>query len=224
MNCTIKNRKRKSLLSSLLINHSSADSAFWGLRNKADRWYNRRILDGALSLLMNYTKLVDAIKSIVARPLVLQIVCAIFVFLIIWQIFYGAVFFRNLNHVVSVHESRNAEDKAVQNNNQTSLKESHILFGYYVPKNLDAGGVRQSQLNLTVVGVILATDEKDSEVILQKPNGEEHFYHVGDKLPGGGVIKRITPKGVLVAREGALERLTLPQEEIRFEAPAEPLK
>lgn len=172
---------------------------------------------------MNYIRLVDEIKSIVARPWVLQIICAIFVFFIVWEIFYGLVFFRELNHVVSVHENRNAEDKAMPNN-QTPLRENHILFGYYVPKNLDAGGVRQSQLNLKVVGVILATDEKNSEVILQKQNGEEHFYHVGDKLPGGGVIKRITSKGLLVAREGALERLTLPQEEIRFEAPAEPLR
>ena len=173
---------------------------------------------------MNYMILLDRTKSIVIRPLVLKFVCAGFLLLIIWEVVYGFVFFRNLNQVIQPHVNNSQNKTAIVKQDLKSSRQNYRYFGDYVPKNIDAGGVRQSQLNLIVVGVISATDEKDSLVILQKPNGDELFFHVGDELPGGGVVKRITSKGVLVARDGELERLSLPQEELNFEAPAKPLE
>lgn len=97
------------------------------------------------------------------------------------------------------------------------------LFGDYVPDHLDAAGVRQSMLNLKVVGVLFDEIEKDSQVLLQKPDGQEQFFRIGDTLSDGAVIKRITTEGVLVLHAGELERLSLPKEDLHFRDPAQPL-
>lgn len=168
---------------------------------------------------MNYMKMVDQMKIVLMRPLVLQFTCLFFFLLILWKIYQGITFFNEINQEITNREniiklnSQNKDNKIVTSN------ASHVIFGDYVPKNLDAASVRPSTLNFVVVGVLLAGNEKESQVILQKPSGEEFFFNVGDTLPGGGVIKRITSKGVLVFREGALERLSLPSEELHFEPP-----
>ncbi len=52
-------------------------------------------------------------------------------------------------------------------------------------------------------------DEKEeaSQIILRSASGDEKTYGVGDKIPGGAVIKRVTESGVLVEHDGSLERL-----------------
>lgn len=88
------------------------------------------------------------------------------------------------------------------------------LFGEYIPENVDAGGVRESDLNLTVVGILFAEDEKSSRVMFELPGQQVKTFGVGDTLPGGAVIKRITQDGILLMRRGVVERLTLPKNEI----------
>ena len=166
----------------------------------------------------------DKVKKIACRPLCVQLIGAGFIVLIVWEFISGVVFFSHLNQLVLLHENTARESAVVMEQNETPSLLNDRLFGDYVPKNLDAAGIRQSTLNLIVVGVVLAASEKDSQVILQKPNGDERFFHIGDELPGGGTIKRITVEGVLVWRDGVLERLNLPKEELNFEPPAKPLQ
>lgn len=159
----------------------------------------------------------EQIKKFGSGQFAFKIVCAMFVTLIIWNIISAITLFSGLNHTVQHEEVSVPNTSAPQQKKPLIL--NYKLFGEYVPKNLEAVGVRQSTLNLTVVGVLFAVNEQNSQVILRKPSGQEEFFHVDDELPGGGVIKRITEEGVLVARDGVLERLSLPKQELKFEDP-----
>ncbi len=98
------------------------------------------------------------------------------------------------------------------------------LFGDYVPSGVDAAGVKRSSLNVTVVGIFFDPNEKRSHVILELPGHQAKMFHVGDTVPGGAVIKRITPDGVLFMRDGAMESLSLPKNELFFSPPEKALK
>ncbi len=96
------------------------------------------------------------------------------------------------------------------------------LFGVYVPNNLD-DGVKQSMLDLSVVGILLGNEPADSQVIIKSAGGDEKTYKIDDKIPGGAVIKRIMDGGIVVEHEGTLESLSLPKNELTFEPVAKPL-
>lgn len=98
------------------------------------------------------------------------------------------------------------------------------LFGVYVSNDLSDGSVKKSMLNVTLVGILFAGNMEDSQVIIRAENGEEKTYKIGDTIPGDAVVKRITANGVLVERQGALESLSLPKNELIFEPVAKPLK
>lgn len=98
------------------------------------------------------------------------------------------------------------------------------LFGVYVPNDLDEEHVKKSSLHLTVVGILLADKEKDSQVIIKSSRGEENTYKINDTIPGGAVIKRITAEGILVEQNGTLESLSFPKNNLIFEPAAKPLQ
>lgn len=91
------------------------------------------------------------------------------------------------------------------------------LFGSYIPHHVKDSDIKQSMLNLEIVGILFSVNEKGSQVILRTPSGQQNTYQVGDKVPGDAVIKRITHNGVLFERLGALERLNLPKETLQME-------
>lgn len=97
------------------------------------------------------------------------------------------------------------------------------LFGDYVPTNLADAEIKQSMLDLEIVGIMFDDDPKHSQVIIRAGGGQEKIYSVGDSLPGDVVIKKISTNGVVVLHNGALESLSLPKNELIFEAPAKPL-
>lgn len=168
-------------------------------------------------------KSIESILNHASRPLVLQFISALFVLLIIWNLVSGIRFFSNLNHSAQMRiDASQHQDARVQEEVlQSALNQP--LFGDYVPDNLDAAGIRQSMLNVKVVGVLFDTKEKESQVLLQKPDGQEQFYRIGDTLSDGSVIKRITTEGVLVLHAGELERLSLPKEALQFRDADKPL-
>lgn len=98
------------------------------------------------------------------------------------------------------------------------------LFGIYVPPDLSEAGVKKSMLDVTIVGILFAVPIEGSQVIIKASDGDEKTYLLGDTLPGGAVIKRITASGVLVERNGVLESLSLPKEDLTFEPIPKPLK
>jgi general secretion pathway protein C len=98
------------------------------------------------------------------------------------------------------------------------------LFGDYVPDNVTAAGVKRSVLHMSVVGILFDVDETKSHVMLELPDHQVKSFGVGDSLPGNAVIKRITPEGILIMRDGVLESLSLPKNELFFSPPAEVLQ
>ncbi|WP_058450934.1 MULTISPECIES: type II secretion system protein N [Legionella] len=97
------------------------------------------------------------------------------------------------------------------------------LFGDYVPANLSEAEIKQSMLDVQVVGIMYSGNENESQVIIRSNNGEEKYYVVGDTLPGGAVIKHISAQNVVVLHNGSLESLSLPKNELLFDSPAKPL-
>lgn len=78
-------------------------------------------------------------------------------------------------------------------------------------------------LDAEIVGIMFDDNEEYSQVIIKVGGGPEKVYSIGDSLPGGAIIKRISPDAIVVLHNGALESLSLPKNELIFEAPAKPL-
>ena len=118
-----------------------------------------------------------------------------------------------------------AEEAHIMNKKNSSNALLHsALFGVYVPNNLNDTSVKKSMLNVTLVGILFANQINESQVIIRSASGDERIYKLGDKIPGGAVIKRIMASGILVEREGTLESLSLTKSELIFEPVAKPLK
>lgn len=115
--------------------------------------------------------------------------------------------------------SAKPQEKEVQN---VSFILKSSLFGIYVPNDLNH--IKKSMLNLTLSGILLGNSKEESQIIIRSAGGEENTFKMGDKLPGGAIIKKIMPAGVLVEHNGVLESLSLPESELRFEPVAKPLK
>jgi len=70
--------------------------------------------------------------------------------------------------------------------------------------------VPETRLNLTLKGLLAATPmEMGSAIIAKGKNGKEDVFSVGDKMPGGILIKEIHADHVLLERNGRLEKLML---------------
>ncbi len=98
------------------------------------------------------------------------------------------------------------------------------FFGDYVPDDVSAAGVKRSSLNISVVGILFASDEKKSHVMLELPGHQVKVFAVGDKVLGEAVIKRITADGILLMHDGVMESLSLPKNELLFSPPEKILK
>ncbi|MBA3536247.1 MAG: general secretion pathway protein GspC [Tatlockia sp.] len=151
-------------------------------------------------------------------------IAAIIIFILAFLAFIWEIF-----SAFHTPEQRNTEDKPLilRNNLETIRSNSALfttaVFGDYVPANLSEADIKQSTLNVQVVGIMFAAKENESQVILRVGGGKEDYFVVGDILPGGAIIKRISPEGVVVLHDGALESLSLPKNELIFEVPAKPL-
>ena len=162
------------------------------------------------------------VKLILFRPSVSFGISLLLLCFTLWQIGSLVVNLVSLKHVMASSAVGKVETKAKSQWHAHSVNVS--LFGDYVPKDLMGEGIKQSMLDLKVVGILFSLQEKASHVIIQWPGGGERMVKVGDALPGGTVVKRITREGVLIERSGELERLKLPKESLTFEAPEPPLK
>ena len=94
-----------------------------------------------------------------------------------------------------------AEVKLAPGTDPGAVLEAVGRAGYKVP---------ETRLNLTLKGVLAATPmERASAIIAKGKNGKEDIYGVGDKMPGGVVIREIHPDHVILERGGKLETLKL---------------
>lgn len=164
------------------------------------------------------------IKVVLSRPIVPQSLCLILVLLLIWNMASGFYSIFSLDKVISVRHDKLTDVDIKTKLDLSTASLNTPFFGDYVPQNLSDGGVKQSMLDLTVVGIMFDKSELASHVIIRMSGGLEQTFNKGDKLPGGAVIKRITPDGVLIGRNGTLESLSLPKNALIFDAPAKPLE
>jgi general secretion pathway protein C len=160
------------------------------------------------------------IKLLLSRPLVPQLMSFVLAFLLLWQLASGIYAWINLHAEVSASK----QDTFIVASPKPKPVRILPLFGLYVPLSANDADVKESSLNLTVVGVVLSSSEQDSHVILQLDDGEQKIYQVGDVVPGGARVMRITEEGVLLNRKGDVESLILPKNELLFEALPKPFE
>ena len=162
-------------------------------------------------------------KMVLSRPIFPQLLCLFVTILLIWEIVVGTRSFFSLDKAVSVRHDPLIEITKSDKKDSMNTALNTAFFGEYVPQSIADADVKQSMLQLKVVGIMFAKTEELSHVIIRTAGGREQTFGLGDSLPGGGVIKRITSDGVLIGRNGALESLSLPKNALTFEAPAAPL-
>ena len=107
-------------------------------------------------------------------------------------------------------QNRPLNNKQTQQNSFNKLTMANI-FGVNdkaaPPKQLK---VPETKLNLTLKGVLAAIPmARASAIIAKGKSGKEDIFSVGDKMPGGILIKEIHPEYVVLERNGLLETLKL---------------
>ena len=158
-----------------------------------------------------------------SRPIVPRLLVLSLSVLVCWQLLSGAFSIVALNKTTFGHGDSSIAMKIRQDQHGSNNGLNKPFFGKYVPKNMNDADVKQSMLNFKVVGIMLASPEENSQVILHMAGGRDQSFRVGDTLPGGAMIKRITVDGVFVERKGELESLSFPKNELIFEVQAKPL-
>ena len=151
------------------------------------------------------------LKSFIHKPFTFKMISIALAVLILFQVL------KDLWIIYQIYQDEvpKVNSQAIVNqSNQKEPKVSYRLFGEYVPTDLDSANLQKSMLSLTVVGVIYSPNEENSQVFIESETGSGKVYRVGDRLPGGGIIKRITPYGAVIRRNGALESLSLPKDEL----------
>lgn len=149
------------------------------------------------------------------------IICFISLFSILIISEYARLFFPLVTPVVLPAADKSPNVTTKENSYSAILNTS--LFGVYVSNDLSGDNVKKSMLNVTLVGILLGDKIEDSQVIIRSSSGVEKTYSINDKIPGGALIKRIMAGVVLVERNGAIESLSLPKNELTFEPVAKPL-
>ena len=152
--------------------------------------------------------------------ILLQLSSIVFLTLTGWQIVAAVNVYLATSAKISLPSSF---EKIEMQSNQFSKDFTNPIFGKYVPQDIDAAGVKQSNIDVTIVGIMYASDD-NSQVLLHFPDGYDHVLRVGDVIPGGGIIKRIAEEGILVLHNGVLERLSFPKDSLDFDEPSRPLK
>lgn len=159
------------------------------------------------------------IKSLILKPIVSMVLCLIIALLLIWQLISFVVDLSSL--ATSLKQQPNITRAKLPNNKSKIITQELVvpIFGGYVPKNLGEMDVKHSDLSLKVEGILFSKQADESQVIIQGFSGKEETYKLGDKLPGGAIIKRITVDGILIERNGVFESLSLPKNELLFAPP-----
>ncbi len=158
-----------------------------------------------------------------SRPSVLKLACLVITSLIVWQIV------SSVRSIIAIPEPVTMSAPSTVIIKKPSQAPSNAglsapFFGTYVPEMKNVSDVKKSLLTYKVVGIMLADRDEDSEVIIDTLSGGDVIFHVGDMLPWGTMIKKITSDGIFVERNGELESLSFPKNELIFEPPAKPMQ
>lgn len=106
---------------------------------------------------------------------------------------------------------------------------AHLFGEYRAPTDVALSEMSEApdtRLNLTLMGILAGTAERESRALIAASNGEEKPYAVGDDVIQGARLQAIFPDRVILARDGRLETLRLdkdsPARELAAATAAEP--
>ncbi|HVT63061.1 MAG TPA: type II secretion system protein N [Legionellaceae bacterium] len=162
------------------------------------------------------------IEDKLLRPITAQIIFFMAAALFLYAVISGSVMFYQVHSELQIpptHPSRLNSSTPIRHKQRLNV---HI-FGEYVPKILGDASVKPSELNVSIAGIVFSPENHMSQVIINISDGDSRSFSVGDTLPGGAKIKQITPDGVIIEREGELESLSLPKNDLIFEPLPTPL-
>ena len=114
------------------------------------------------------------------------------------------------NAIPLQQNKKSVVDMQAQQNNFRQLTSANIFGVSEKAVSQKQTKAPETKLNLTLKGVLAAKPmERASAIIAQGKSGKEDIYSVGDRVPGGVLIKEIHPEYVVLERNGQLETLKL---------------
>lgn len=72
----------------------------------------------------------------------------------------------------------------------------------------------ETRLKLVLRGVVAGGDDGVSGAIIASPSGDQSFYPLGAALPGGAILKEVHDRHIVLLRNGQLETLRLPEDNL----------
>lgn len=102
-----------------------------------------------------------------------------------------------------------------------NFKLSDIANWHLMGFNPRAGDLPETNLQLTLSGVLTMPDQKRATAIIASPGKPGKVYKPGELLPGGAILYRVLPDKVIIRNRGKLEELPLVRPKLQF-APVPP--
>lgn len=100
------------------------------------------------------------------------------------------------------------------NRNSTSINFHELakstMFGSILLDSNNSNNIPDSHLALILQGILHAKG-KQSHAVIASPGERAKVYYVGEQLPGGAKLQQILEHSVIIARDGELEKLSLPE-------------
>ncbi len=120
---------------------------------------------------------------------------------------------------IALMQSHSNQNKnTAQENDQLAKQIAQIPEWHLFGKQGESTILPVTSLQIHLVGVIKATPEQFSRVIISESNQPGKIYGIGDTLPSSGVkIYAITSEGVVLDNGGRLEKLPLQRTPLIFQ-------
>ncbi|WP_341919208.1 type II secretion system protein N, partial [Hydrocarboniphaga effusa] len=83
------------------------------------------------------------------------------------------------------------------------IASAHLFGDYQAPADASLDRMDKApdtRLNLTLLGILAADQDKGSRALIADGGGDEKPYSVGDKVPGGVKLQAIFPDRVILSR------------------------
>ncbi len=119
---------------------------------------------------------------------------------------------------LETHSTQNKPDKKpINRSHQQAPLSRYPLFGETIGSNNNS--IEATPLNLTLIGVLNASDAKDSQAIIKiDEDDEEKLYFINDHINSNTLLWRVLDNAILLKRNGIIERLSLPKDSLNTNA------
>lgn len=104
---------------------------------------------------------------------------------------------------------------AAKGNNLQAILNAQLFGRYQVEQAPAATALSEApdtRLNLTLVGILAGSSQRDSRALIAQSNGSEEPYALGADVIAGVSLQAIFPDRVILSRSGQLETLRLDRE------------